>query len=1471
MNKLRKALYIAVMTVVVAAMGVLIVACNGKEADDTEYTLTFMNGNAVHATVTGVTGSEVSVADPTKLNFTFDGWSSTSDGKNIVELPATMPAQNITYYAVFSERFNIKLDAGIGSLSDSESTISVKAGVKLYDLISSIKPSVDGDARFAAWFYGSERLTDNSTSVMPSHSITLTAKYEVDYTLKIYKQSEYDVVGWDAPITENGVGFVGEHVENIPAYQGYVYNRAEEGDNNSLTEFLSSDREQNTFDVFYDVLGYAIEFNANLPDGVTPSGSMSQLTFGYNKDYDVPDCDFEANGYKFLGWSTVAEGDIEYRVGQKIKVTRTTMLYAVWAKGLRDVSGHSSDYIYIAENASGTVVAYLERMGIDEQVGRYDANTCEFVFEANDAVLLRGIAYRDAGAFVYLDNAETSAYVLNKRVGATDDQGFITLNNEIDSATVLELKTDGKAVYKNAEGNVNGTYEFDGEENSLKFVSETTNFYFRLIDRTIDGSVMSVFEMRGDVYGTWYHVDGNSIDAYYMEFDGYGGATLHALGYASQIRTSANLTTVSATGYYQEIENDPKANVRVTVFNTVNGNRYGRTTYVKLRTSEENYGSEQSPIHNVYTEKGIEQTFYALPDNADDENFDLETYKQTADTIVLDGYGIYADSAVFTCADGKTIKGTYVLDIYVSELYITPDGGDSIGFIIYSMTKDEVTTLFFRSISEEYDVRPILGLDTRLNLTYRFRIIDENQALFSFNLPVSDSFLGIYKYNLVMTTLFDGTYSEVGKDAEGKPLYEFIASSGLTQDLIDSLYVIYYYNYGGIGLDVSGFRRFKFGETTGQLSTGQQISCFNAVAVFDELENTQIIIDNVTYTLDGYGTAKSNDADISDKAYAVDASRRQLVVSWKDGENDSVSHSVSFVRVPDGEGFAYKRLIGEYVTENAGYLFIVSLLEDGYGMLGYFNQQSRSVVNVSIGRVSGDTIFTYTEIESLNSGITCPIDALYGDFGFSVVTEPNAQTRGTVRIYVGSTDSVTVDIAGGGSLTLNYAESKATYNDGNNTYEGEFVVYEDIAVVKYVTSAAGADPIVTETKSFRLTYGENSQTIISCKQVSSEAGTWWNLDDTNSYIELSGGDFTESEIVTGYEDGKPITEKVLTAPAVYHEFNAESKSYTVIQGKYYKTSNQSTREFIFLYDMQQGNETVAAQIRMQIGYNLGGFPLFQEYIQPLGAYVYTGTSSQYVGVLTGGGYNAQTFVINNTKYTGSLVFYTNGIMAFNVDNSDAVFYFTIVGERIILLDGTYRAPNFGNFSCIDGNELVLSDNTKVKSVRLTGYNVALLITGETVNEEGETILTYKTAMYLPLTSTTYMLYEIDSDGKLVGALAKFVLRYNNDGENADDYVIVFSDKKIDYIFNSSFVNGLESMTFDGFGNATYVDAKGIVRAAIYERIDGDVIRVTYVGNDTLEMVYIEIGDGVYEIIPDGDDRIPVTPDDGSEEQTALAA
>ena len=72
--------------------------------------------------------------------------------------------------------------------------------------------------------------------------------------------------------------------------------------------------------------GLAVTFDAN-----RGTGAMKHVIVANGTKYTIPECGFTGpNNQAFIGWSTVANGNVEYQPGDKVKINNNLTLYAIW-------------------------------------------------------------------------------------------------------------------------------------------------------------------------------------------------------------------------------------------------------------------------------------------------------------------------------------------------------------------------------------------------------------------------------------------------------------------------------------------------------------------------------------------------------------------------------------------------------------------------------------------------------------------------------------------------------------------------------------------------------------------------------------------------------------------------------------------------------------------------------------------------------------------------------------------------------------------------------------------------------------------------------------------------------------------------------------------------------------------------------------------------------------------------------------
>jgi len=232
-----------------------------------QYTITFdTDGGSAIAPITQDYGTAVNApAAPTKDGYTFAGWDK--------EIPATMPAENVTIKALWTiNQYTITFDTDGGS---DIAPITQNYGT---DVIAPANPTKEGYT-FAGW--------DNDIpTTMPAENMTITAKWTTNEYSIIFDTaggSNIDPIAQDygtavtapAAPTKEGYTFAGWD-EEIPA---------------------TMPAETITITAKWTINQYTITFM----DGESEIGKITQ---DYGAPIVAPD-DPEKAGFKFLGWDKV--------------------------------------------------------------------------------------------------------------------------------------------------------------------------------------------------------------------------------------------------------------------------------------------------------------------------------------------------------------------------------------------------------------------------------------------------------------------------------------------------------------------------------------------------------------------------------------------------------------------------------------------------------------------------------------------------------------------------------------------------------------------------------------------------------------------------------------------------------------------------------------------------------------------------------------------------------------------------------------------------------------------------------------------------------------------------------------------------------------------------------------------------------------------------------------------------------------
>lgn len=1442
MKKLYRVVLSALLVVVLALCAFSFAACaDSKESEKEQYTMTFMVGTMVYDTVTATEGSAYQTkGDPVRPNNVFEGWSNAEDGA-VEALPETMPSENRTYYAVFSAQFTLKLDASFGSIPEEQASMTVKVGENLYSKLSSITPTLaSGDAKFDGWYLrGTEKITEASGLTMPNGNVEAVAKYSVAYTVNIYKEHELDSGNYGEPVTvlEN-TAFVGDTVAELPSYTGFRYDNDKA--NTALTDALSQYSAQNVLSLYYEVIGYEAEFSVNLPADAKYENDMKPLLCGYKLACNMPECGYVADGYRFVGWATTPDGNVTYYPDDEFSIDRATIFYAKWVKGLTELTGLSTDRVYIMGKVDDptVTVAYLERAGLKDILGTYDDATHVFTFKSvlveNGDVLLRGIADTARNTFTYLNTNNATAYTL---LGATGE-----------NVPTITLKDDGKATYVDENGDaVNATY-FGDEDGSMKLVDGDgeTMFAFRLVFS--DDGIAS-YEVRGEEYGLWYnigqdgYVDGKSI----IYLDGYGFAQIYIIALDSSLKQHTYVfggTYSFTAGLNGAYDGEDGKEIVVTFYNN---SLQAKSFVYLLMVGSFTMEGRTDQFTNVCLQR-FADTIYAAPA----EGAAVDT--ATADKIVLSGYSVLDDSATYTYKndEGETVSvtGKYLYDECFGTITIIPATGDKLVFEIFTGKDGDGNNVatFKRETGDKCGrYSTVTGL-TNSSAYFDMYFYNENVAAFGFRLYKTDSFFGsIYpEYMVAIVGEYELIVASSDPNDPSGNLYEFKATPDMS---------VYNTIYNYLRINVISFYQFKF--QFGYDNSGAITHI--AVQNTSDFVQGKFTYDGVEYTLDGYGNAVGTDAQGKElkRSYAYNSLLGGVLVVNIPTENNAQA-KVMFADF-DGDG-VYAEFENNYLLSNAGTTVVMWFFKDNSAVLTlvYATQTmagpSYTYYTFSYGAITWNdedkTVGSYERNTNVKfSSMYNAISETYAAFKIKIVTNTTENADGTTNVskilYIYDFGSATpnddgkyvIVNAAGDELMLDANSSNATYIEkgaegGNDVeYKGTYYYFDGTVQLVYDTNKG-----IT----FNLVYGENG--VLSFEVVGNETGYMVDYNDGVSYLYLSGKSTGEAGVCSG----------------TYYLYDAETKAYTAYDGTYrinqYGIKNGNENSYDFTYTVNGEEQTFTfARIR-----EVRGFMFFRTYTMKLDYYVYSINASNIaspspIGVLQGGEFADQQYVVMQSTgqpmtYTGKLEEFDkeNEIYVFTDTTNGYVFYFKYYGgKNMVRLDGAYVGAVKGVFDLSEPIEIEVAEVTGtpaspgvpavpgvpahtavIEKVEMSGMALAFL--KYTYNGEEKTI----TAIYAQIATSTFIL--VDGNGK---ELARFRLMVRTLASGEREY---FADV-IDRDTYGTFVNeNLSVISLNGFTGAYYVDGYGMEHSGTYDVDENGVIRIAYIDMKAYVLKYVYV-------------------------------
>ena len=254
--------------------------------------ITFVLNNGEEDIVETVTAGEpfVAPADPAKEGNKFVGWSTDASGATVTGLPATYPAEDETYYAIFNPSTYVIKYYVTNPLSGRFELVE-EGSVVYGEPVISVPPSYEVPEGYTL----SKAYTDVTLSTLLAEDALMPAE-----TLSLY----YEVTPgtFDAVFDANGGAWAdGETTKTVPTVYGNEI-KAPADPTKEGYEFKGwdpavsfMDDEGMTFTATWEKAEYTVTY-------IVDGGVYDKFTVAFEDEVDVP-ADPELEGYTFKGWT----------------------------------------------------------------------------------------------------------------------------------------------------------------------------------------------------------------------------------------------------------------------------------------------------------------------------------------------------------------------------------------------------------------------------------------------------------------------------------------------------------------------------------------------------------------------------------------------------------------------------------------------------------------------------------------------------------------------------------------------------------------------------------------------------------------------------------------------------------------------------------------------------------------------------------------------------------------------------------------------------------------------------------------------------------------------------------------------------------------------------------------------------------------------------------------------------------------
>ncbi|MBQ9481354.1 MAG: InlB B-repeat-containing protein [Clostridia bacterium] len=494
MKKITKILIIVVAAVVVAAAAlttVLIVAGGNKTV---EITFETNGGSAIESVEVKKNSEYVLPADAQREGYSFEGWYDNAglSGNAVEKITVT---ENITFYAKWEELYPVYLNADGGA--GIPSLVYLKEGANVKESLEGYVPAKTGLV-FGAWFEGDRELGSNRR--MTANELRLTAKYKVEYTVRMFEQNLENDGYTEVTPSATGFAYVGETY--VPEISRTGFDVADNS-SNVTSLLLDADKTRNVYVYYLNRKTFYVHFFGNYAGAET----LDPIEAKFGENIEIPYDVFQREGYNLKGWASTTDGALVYESNrlellsrnvtdaeephESITVTATVNLYAVWEQAYTNMFG-GNDCLFVPDTAGS--VAYLLRGGVYFK-GTYDDYNKEASFR-NESKLIFICRINSDHTYAYSDSSRAELEYFLYSGGSQLDKKTSVKFDEYNGIIFIENRSA-----ENEQRSV-GTYLKKGEDYEVTFTygpRDGETMFIRLSSVNLSGSSDArVFRIRND-------------------------------------------------------------------------------------------------------------------------------------------------------------------------------------------------------------------------------------------------------------------------------------------------------------------------------------------------------------------------------------------------------------------------------------------------------------------------------------------------------------------------------------------------------------------------------------------------------------------------------------------------------------------------------------------------------------------------------------------------------------------------------------------------------------------------------------------------------------------------------------------------------------------------------------------------------------------------------------------------------------